>query len=130
FCNTMINYDLPWNPMRLEQRIGRIHRLGQAKDVYIYNLSTKDTIEEHLLRLLTEKIKMFEMVIGESERVIGKLCRGKSLEGRIMELILKTGTTEELNQGFRALGKEIEGMLGEDDPKDLLLDSLQLSVDN
>jgi SNF2 family DNA or RNA helicase len=135
FCNTMINYDLPWNPMRLEQRIGRIHRLGQTKDVYIYNLSTKDTIEEHLLRLLTEKVKMFEMVIGESERVIGKLCRargheGKSLEGRIMELILKTGTAEELNQGFRALGKEIEGMLGEDDPEELLMDRLQLTVDN
>jgi SNF2 family DNA or RNA helicase len=116
FCNTMINYDLPWNPMRLEQRIGRIHRLGQAKDVYIYNLSTKDTIEEHLLQLLTEKVKMFEMVIGESERVIGKLSKGKSLEGRIMELILKTNSPEELNQGFAELGREIEGMLQEDDP--------------
>lgn len=123
FCNIMINYDLPWNPMRLEQRIGRIHRLGQAKDVYVYNLSTKDTIEEHLLRLLTEKVRMFEMVIGESERVIGKLTRGqdgrtgKSFEGRIMDLILKTKTPEELNRGFNQLGKEIEALLGEDDPE-------------
>ncbi len=119
FCNIMINYDLPWNPMRLEQRIGRIHRLGQAKDVYIYNLSTKDTIEEHLLRLLTEKVRMFEMVIGESERVIGKLasgCVGKSFEGRIMDLILKTNSPEELNRGFNELGKEIEALLAEEDP--------------
>ncbi|MGE5582068.1 MAG: DEAD/DEAH box helicase [Bacillota bacterium] len=116
FCNTMINYDLPWNPMRLEQRIGRIHRLGQTRDVYIYNLSTKGTIEEHLLRLLTEKVKMFEMVIGESERVIGKLTKGKSLEGRIMDLVLKANSQEELNQGFNRLGMELEEMLREDNP--------------
>ncbi len=116
FCNTMINYDLPWNPMRLEQRIGRIHRLGQTRDVYIYNLSTKDTIEEHLLRLLTEKVKMFEMVIGESERVIGKLSKGKSFEGRIMELLLKASSQEELNQGFSQLGNEIDNLLKEDNP--------------
>lgn len=120
FCNTMINYDLPWNPMRLEQRIGRIHRLGQAKDVYIYNLSTKGTIEEHLLRLLTEKVRMFELVIGESERVIGKLSQarghaGKSLEGRIMALVLNSSSPEELNQGFTELGREIDEMLQEDD---------------
>jgi SNF2 family DNA or RNA helicase len=122
FCNTLINYDLPWNPMRLEQRIGRIHRLGQAKDVYIYNLSTKDTIEDHLLKLLTEKVKMFELVIGESERVIGKLSGargrgGKSFEGRIMELILKSNSPEELNQGFITLGQEIGEMLQEDNPE-------------
>ena len=55
FCSHMINYDLPWNPMRLEQRIGRIHRLGQKNDVHIYNLATKHTVEEHILKLLYEK---------------------------------------------------------------------------
>lgn len=55
FCNHMINYDLPWNPMRLEQRIGRIHRLGQERDVHIYNMATKHTVEEHILKLLYEK---------------------------------------------------------------------------
>lgn len=111
FCNTMINYDLPWNPMRLEQRIGRIHRLGQARDVYIYNLSTQGTVEEHLLRLLAEKIRMFEMVIGESERVIGMLNQGKSLEARIMELVANSASHEELTQGFARLGTEIDGLL-------------------
>lgn len=116
FCNTMINYDLPWNPMRLEQRIGRIHRLGQTRDVYIFNLSTKDTVEEHLLRLLDQKIKMFEMVIGESERVIGKLSRGRSMEARIMELVVHSSSHEELSRGFDRLGEEIDTLLMEDNP--------------
>lgn len=55
FCHHMINFDLPWNPMRVEQRIGRVHRLGQTDDVRIYNLSTRNTIEEHILNLLHEK---------------------------------------------------------------------------
>ncbi len=116
FCNTMINYDLPWNPMRLEQRIGRIHRLGQLRDVYIYNLSTCNTIEEHLLKLLSEKIQMFEMVIGESERVIGKLCSGKSFEARILELVISSNSHQELQQGFQRLGQEIDQLLALDNP--------------
>ena len=115
FCNTLINYDLPWNPMRLEQRIGRIHRLGQTRDVYIYNLSTKGTVEEHLLNLLDQKVRMFEMVIGESEKVISKLCRGKSLEARILELVIKANSNEELNQGFARLGAEIDNILSEEE---------------
>ncbi len=113
FCNTLINYDLPWNPMRLEQRIGRIHRLGQTRDVYIYNLSTKGTVEEYLLNLLDQKVRMFEMVIGESEKVISKLCRGKSLEARILELVIGANSNEELNRGFARLGAEIDNMLSE-----------------
>jgi SNF2 family DNA or RNA helicase len=73
FCNHIINYDLPWNPMRLEQRIGRIHRLGQEKDVYIYNFATKDTIEEHILKLLYEKIHLFERVIGELDDILTRM---------------------------------------------------------
>jgi SNF2 family DNA or RNA helicase len=73
FCNHIINYDLPWNPMRLEQRIGRIHRLGQEKDVYIYNMATKNTVEEHILKLLYEKINLFEKVIGELDEILTRL---------------------------------------------------------
>ncbi|NLY74120.1 MAG: DEAD/DEAH box helicase [Firmicutes bacterium] len=113
FCNTLINYDLPWNPMRLEQRIGRIHRLGQTRDVYIYNLSTKGTVEEHLLNLLDQKVRMFEMVIGESQKVISRLSRNKSLEARIMELIINANSNEELAQGFTRLGTEIDRLLNE-----------------
>jgi SNF2 family DNA or RNA helicase len=116
FCNTMINYDLPWNPMRLEQRIGRIHRLGQLREVFIYNLYTQGTVEEHLLRLLDEKVRMFELVIGESERVISKLCQGKSFEARIMDLVLQAGSHEQLARGFQDLGAEIGALLEEDHP--------------
>ncbi|MUV39655.1 putative ATP-dependent helicase YqhH [Lentibacillus sp. JNUCC-1] len=73
FCNLMINYDLPWNPMRLEQRIGRIHRYGQKKDVYIYNMGTRRTIEEHIMTLLYEKIGLFEDVIGQLDDIMADL---------------------------------------------------------
>lgn len=76
FCQHIINYDLPWNPMRLEQRIGRVHRLGQEKDVHIYNLATKNTIEEHVLKLLYEKIHLFEKVIGELDDILTRLDFG------------------------------------------------------
>ncbi|WP_156290812.1 DEAD/DEAH box helicase [Oceanobacillus salinisoli] len=73
FCNHLINYDLPWNPMRLEQRIGRIHRYGQEKDVHIYNFATKGTIEEHIMTLLYEKINLFEQVIGNLDAILSEL---------------------------------------------------------
>ena len=59
FCHHLINFDLPWNPMRLEQRIGRIHRLGQEQDVMIYNFATKNTVEEHILKLTIRKNSIY-----------------------------------------------------------------------
>ncbi|UFT97755.1 DEAD/DEAH box helicase [Radiobacillus kanasensis] len=73
FCNNMINYDLPWNPMRLEQRIGRIHRFGQEKDVHIYNFAIRNTIEDHVLNLLYEKIQLFERVVGSIDAILADL---------------------------------------------------------
>lgn len=73
FCKNLINYDLPWNPMRLEQRIGRIHRYGQKSDVHIYNLSIRDTFEEQIIKVLYEKIKLFERVIGELDDILSAL---------------------------------------------------------
>lgn len=70
FCHHVINYDLPWNPMKLEQRIGRVHRLGQTQDVQIYNLAIQDTIEDHMLELLTKKIDVFEQVVGELDDIL------------------------------------------------------------
>ena len=85
FCNHIINFDLPWNPMRLEQRIGRIHRLGQEKDVVIYNFATKDTVEEHILKLLYEKIHLFEKVIGELDDILTRLEFG-SFEDHLVDI--------------------------------------------
>lgn len=70
FCNYVINYDLPWNPMKLEQRIGRVHRLGQQKDVHIYNLAVEDTIDDHIVELLHTKIEVFEKVVGELDAIL------------------------------------------------------------
>ncbi|MBM7557907.1 DEAD/DEAH box helicase [Halanaerobacter jeridensis] len=70
FCNTIINYDLPWNPMKLEQRIGRVDRLGQTNDVVVYNLITTETIEERILALLFEKVDLFETVTGDQLQLL------------------------------------------------------------
>src|SRR5690606_10133300 len=80
FCHQLINFDLPWNPMRVEQRIGRLHRLGQTRDVTIFNLSCNETIESHLIDLLARKIRMFELVIGELDLILGNIEGSKSFE--------------------------------------------------
>lgn len=107
FCNQVINFDLPWNPMRLEQRIGRVHRLGQARDVHIYNLITKDTIEEHIMYLLHQKINMFESIIGELDAILLHLKLGKSFESEIMEIFLAHEEQEQIRTKLDILGEQI-----------------------
>lgn len=107
FCRTLINFDLPWNPMRIEQRIGRLHRIGQTRDVFIFNLSVTGTLEDHLLEILDGKINMFEMVIGEIEPILGYLQEGKEFEEIIMEIWLRSRTQEEARSGFESLGHEM-----------------------
>jgi superfamily II DNA or RNA helicase len=80
FCHQMINYDLPWNPMRIEQRIGRLQRLGQKQEVLVFNLSATATIEAYILELLAKKIRMFELVIGELDLILGALDEERSFE--------------------------------------------------
>lgn len=70
FCHHVINYDLPWNPMKLEQRIGRVHRLGQTEDVHIYNLAIEQTVEDKMVELLERKIGVFEKVVGELDHIL------------------------------------------------------------
>src|SRR5699024_661601 len=73
FCKYMINYDLPWNPMKLEQRIGRIHRYVQTNDIHVFNFAIRQTLEEHIMKLLYEKINLFEYVIGELDDILEEL---------------------------------------------------------
>ena len=104
FCHHMINFDLPWNPMRVEQRIGRVHRLGQKNDVHIYNLSTKGTIEEHILTLLHEKINMFELVIGGLDVIVERLEKKESIEKSLYKILLESADEKDLASRMNTLG--------------------------
>ncbi|RED56289.1 helicase-like protein [Cohnella lupini] len=107
FCHNVINFDLPWNPMRVEQRIGRVHRLGQTEDVQIYNLCTLGTIEEHIVHLLHEKINMFELVIGELDEIIHQLEKEDSLENRLAQMVLESTDGEELRKRIDGLADSL-----------------------
>ena len=72
FSHRLVNFDLPWNPMEIEQRIGRLHRLGQQRPVHIYNFVQTGTLQEHLLHILQEKLNLFELVVGETGLVLGE----------------------------------------------------------
>ncbi|GIP53237.1 DEAD/DEAH box helicase [Paenibacillus vini] len=110
FCHQMINFDLPWNPMRVEQRIGRVHRLGQQNDVQIYNLSTKGTIEEHILNLLHEKINMFEMVIGQLDVILERFEKSDSLEKSLYKILLESGSNDEIASRVDSLGQSLHSI--------------------
>ena len=109
FCHVMINYDLPWNPMKIEQRIGRIHRLKQEHDVLIINFSSKGTIEEYILELLYKKIKLFEVVIGELDTILSNVVgTPDSFEKTIMQIIVKSKDRKEMKDKFGKLALDVE----------------------
>ncbi|MBI1297048.1 DEAD/DEAH box helicase [bacterium] len=104
FCHQLINYDLPWNPMRVEQRIGRLHRLGQEKDVTIFNLSCHETIEAHIIELLARKIRMFELVIGELDLILGNLDGAKSFEDLLRQAWESSTSDDDLEDRLEEVG--------------------------
>ena len=99
FARTVVNYDLPWNPLRIEQRIGRVHRLGQEREVHVVNLWAPDTVEAYLVELLDRKIHMFELVVGELDLILGQLDERRSFE----DLMLAVWTLREDEARRRAL---------------------------
>ncbi|WP_404452995.1 DEAD/DEAH box helicase [Virgibacillus necropolis] len=107
FCHHLINYDLPWNPMRLEQRIGRIHRYGQENDVFIYNLAIKNTVEEHIMSLLYEKINLFERVIGNLDAILAEL-NIKDMEDEIQTIFAESSSAGETRIKLNNLSSIIE----------------------
>jgi SNF2 family DNA or RNA helicase len=105
FCWLMVNYDIPWNPNRLEQRMGRIHRYGQSHEVHIYNLITTDTIEGKIFNTLFQKLARIKENLG-SDRVfdvIGEVFVGKSLKDLIMEAIANPKTMEDILKNFERI---------------------------
>jgi len=117
FCSHIINYDLPWNPMRIEQRIGRVHRLGQKEDVRVYNFAIKDTVEEHILKLLYEKIALFESVVGELDDILSQL-ELSSLDEHLQEIILNSESEGEMKVKLDHLQAIIQDMQAEEEAKE------------
>jgi SNF2 family DNA or RNA helicase len=107
FCHIMVNFDLPWNPQRIEQRVGRIHRVGQTKQVEIFNLSAQGTIEDYLLNILDRKLNMFELVIGEMEMILGYLTQEQDFEEMLMEVWLNSADDSTLATGMDELGERL-----------------------
>ncbi|MDI6786885.1 MAG: SNF2-related protein [Planctomycetota bacterium] len=107
FCRAIANYDLPWNPMRIEQRIGRVSRVGQTQDVYVFNFSANETIEAAILHLLDAKINMFQMVIGEIEMILGILDEEQDFEDVVLETWVQSSSEDEFKQRMQTLGEKL-----------------------
>jgi len=107
FCNRLVNYELPWNPMVVEQRIGRIHRIGQTREAHIINFAARGTVEAHVLRLLDQKIKLFELVVGELDVILGDFGGADTLEERLAEAWLSAESDEAFDRDVQAIGDEI-----------------------
>ncbi|MCU4744224.1 DEAD/DEAH box helicase [Natronoglomus mannanivorans] len=109
FCNILVNWDLPWNPMRVEQRIGRIHRIGQKRQVYVFNMALTDTVEEYVLERLFHKIDIFQQSIGELSEILTRLEEsGKSFEDEIFERLVNAGSEVDLENDFDAMAVDLQ----------------------
>ncbi|MGB5986807.1 MAG: SNF2-related protein [Desulfobacterales bacterium] len=108
FCSRMVNYDLPWNPMKIEQRIGRIHRIGQEKEVQIYNFCAAGSVEDHILDILDRKINMFEMVIGEIDMILGRVRGEQEFSDLICDIWLDSDDPEQRSKSFARLGTRLK----------------------
>jgi len=107
FCRLMVNFDLPWNPQRIEQRVGRIHRVGQIRPVEIWNLSAEGTIEDYLLEVLDRKLNLFELVIGEMDMILGHLDDERDFDEIVMDTWARARTPDEVAAGFAHLGEAL-----------------------
>jgi SNF2 family DNA or RNA helicase len=107
FCNGLCNYDLPWNPMRIEQRVGRLSRIGQNRDVHVFNLVAAGTIEQAVLHLLEAKLNMFELVIGEIDMILGNLDEEKEFSDMIADAWAESSGQDEFSARMELLGNRL-----------------------
>ena len=108
FCNTVINYDLPWNPMKIEQRIGRCHRYGQKNDVVAINLlNTQNVADMRVYEILSKKFELFEGVFGASDIALGALESGSNFEKDILDIYQNCNTVSEFKKAFDKLDRKL-----------------------
>ncbi|NMB97103.1 MAG: hypothetical protein GYA02_10925 [Clostridiaceae bacterium] len=125
-ASVVINYDLHWNPMKIEQRIGRVHRRGQNKDVTIFNLVMKDTIDDYVLKVLFEKIDLFKMTIGGIETILSEVRDDDfSIEETIMDIIMRSSRKRDIEKELDELRQSMDyikeqGALREEFSKSIL----------
>jgi SNF2 family DNA or RNA helicase len=107
FAHAVCNFDLPWNPMKIEQRIGRLSRIGQAHDVHVFNLVAAGTIEAALLHLLEAKLNMFELVIGEIDMILGNLDDEREFQDVIADLWADAADPADFSRRMEELGERL-----------------------
>ena len=131
FCSMVVNYDLPWNPQRIEQRIGRCHRYGQKHDVVVINfLNERNEADRRVHELLAEKFNLFNGVFGASDEVLGSIESGVDFETRILAIYQQCRTTDEIDAAFRLLQQEMEESIQArmDDTRQVLLERFDEDV--
>ena len=107
FAHAVCNFDLPWNPMKIEQRIGRLSRIGQAHDVLVYNLVAAGTIEAAVLHLLDAKLSMFELVIGEIDMILGNLEEDHEFQDMVADLWTESSDGDDFLRRIEELGNRL-----------------------
>ncbi len=133
FCSLLINYDLPWNPQRVEQRIGRCHRYGQKFDVVVINfLNQSNYADQRVLELLTDKFHLFDGVFGASDDVLGSIESGIDFEKRIQAIYETCRTTEQIEAAFTLLQQEMEADINKQmqETRQQLLDNFDEDIHN
>ena len=112
-CHLLVNFDLPWNPMVIEQRIGRLHRFGQTEEVRVYNLCARGTAEDRVLDVLDRRVHLFELVVGEMDMVLGNLADERDLEERILAIYAESRGEEEVARAFDTIADELARARGQ-----------------
>lgn len=107
FCNAICNFDLPWNPQKIEQRVGRLSRIGQKRDVYIFNLVASDTLEDAILYLLEAKINMFELVVGEIDMILGNLDSKREFDNMVTDFFIESKDENDFRTKMEELGEQL-----------------------
>ena len=131
FCSLVVNFDLPWNPQRIEQRIGRCHRYGQKHDVVVVNfLNRRNQADERVFELLSEKFTLFDGVFGASDQVLGALESGVDIERRIAAVYQACRTPEQIAAAFDELQSELDGQIQVrmEDTRQVLLENFDEEV--